>query len=237
VISHRHLLEALLSFGDDDPCCSSSLRDVLIGVTNADTMLEFRGDVNYKRKFDLAMVLKACSRFKATNPRDKVYAVLGLTTDGSRNMIEPNYDKTYDTRLVYVNAMLVILERGARPLDTLTGAGIGFERTVEGLPSWIPDWSHHIQIQIVDDMYTSGTRYEPTIRIVQEPHTMLALEGLQFDIVAHLGEIHEVDTKMTMVENTSYMQQWYTAAEGLVTTHAKDPYHNDNPAWKHSSEQ
>lgn len=229
VISDRHLLEPLLSSADDGSFSSSSFRNVLSGVANVDTMLEFRGDVNYKRKFDLAMVLKNCSRFGATDPRDIVYAILGLTTDNSRTLIQPNYDEACEPRLVYMRAMLIILLKGTKPLETLTGVGIGFERTMAGLPSWIPDWSHHPQIQIMDKIYSAGTRYEPTFKIVQEPHTMLALEGLQFDTVAHPGRLHEVDTQMTKFEQTKYTQQWYQAAESLAKTHAKDPYHNGQP--------
>ncbi|KAH8754056.1 hypothetical protein BGZ57DRAFT_964623 [Hyaloscypha finlandica] len=209
IISDRHLLDPLLPSGDDGSFSSNSFRNVLIGVTNVDAMLEFRGNVNYERKFDLAMVLKTCSRFGATDPRDIVYAVLGLTTDNSRTLIQPNYDEASS--------------------GILTGAGIGFERTMAALPSWIPDWSHHPQIQIMDKIYSAGTRYEPTFKMVQEPHTMLALEGLQFDKVAHPGGFHEVDTQMTKFEQTKYTQQWYQAAESLATTHAKDPYHNGQP--------
>jgi hypothetical protein len=125
--------------------------------------------------------------------------------------------------------MLIILLKGEKPLEILTGAGIGFERTMAGLPSWIPDWSHHLQIQIMDRIYSTDTRYEPTFRMVQEPHTMLALEGLQFDKVAHPGGLHEVDAQMTTFEQTKYTQQWYQAAEILATTHAKDTYHNGQP--------
>jgi Heterokaryon incompatibility protein (HET) len=226
VISNRQLLETLQPSGDEDSCFSNSLRDILIGVGNLDTMLEFRGDINYNRKFDLGMVLKTCARFNATNPRDKVYAVLGLTTDSSRALIQPNYDESYDTASIYIYAMLVILNFGAKPLEALTGAGIGLKRTLKGLPSWVPDWSHHTQIPILDKNYSSGTRYEPTFKIVKQPYTVLVLEGLQFDKVAHLGDAYEADAKLTMVELSSYTQKWYSAAERVAKMHAKDPYHN-----------
>ena len=117
IISDRHLLDPLLPSGDDGSFSSNSFRNVLIGVTNVDAMLEFRGNVNYERKFDLAMVLKTCSRFGATDPRDIVYAVLGLTTDNSRTLIQPNYDEACEPRLVYMKAMLIILLKGEKPLE------------------------------------------------------------------------------------------------------------------------
>ena len=42
----------------------------LVGVRNVDTMLEFHGDINYRRKHDLALVLNECITFDSTDARD-----------------------------------------------------------------------------------------------------------------------------------------------------------------------
>lgn len=88
VLSDRHMLDVLQPL-DVDSCFSDLFGDSLIGLDNIDTMLEFRGNVDYNRKFDLALVLKTCMRFEATDPRDKVYAALSLTTDDSKTTIKP----------------------------------------------------------------------------------------------------------------------------------------------------
>jgi hypothetical protein len=80
ILNDQHLLEVLRP-SDTSLCFSDSFQDSLVGLGNVDTMLEFRGDVNYKRKFDFTMVLKTCIGFESSGPRDKVYAELGLTTD------------------------------------------------------------------------------------------------------------------------------------------------------------
>jgi hypothetical protein len=149
ILNDRHLLEVLRPW-DTSSCFSDSFRDSIVGLGNIDTMLEFRSDVNYKRKFDLTMVLKTCIGFESSDPRDKVYAVLGLTTDNSKSVIKPRYNKDNPARTVYTNAMRFILIEGASPLDALSGAGIGFDRSMNDLPSWVPDWNHNTHIQILD---------------------------------------------------------------------------------------
>jgi hypothetical protein len=222
VLCDRHMLEA---FRPSDQDNSYTLLDALIGLRNVDAMLQFRGDIDYKRKFDLALALKTGSSFGSTDPRDKVYALLGLTTDNSKKLIKPNYSEDHVARDVYTDAMLFVLAEGASPIDALTGAGIGFERSMNDLPSWVPDWSHTTQIQMLDKLYTAGTRYKATINLVPRGRLMITLGGLQFDQVKHLGAVYEI------AENTSYMERrfWYAEAEALATAHTRDTYHNGEP--------
>lgn len=73
---------------------------------------------------------------EATNPADKIYAMLNLVGDRHKNFcIKPDYAKSMVQ--VFTEAARAILE-GQRKMDILLAAN-GIERKDE-LPSWCPDW-------------------------------------------------------------------------------------------------
>ncbi|KAJ9605671.1 hypothetical protein H2200_009520 [Cladophialophora chaetospira] len=76
----------------------------------------------------------------ATDPRDKVFAFLGLAsrTSSSTNQIEPNYETS--TRQVYTDAACSLL-RTYRNLYLLSHVQDRSLTKTRGLPSWVPDYS------------------------------------------------------------------------------------------------
>lgn len=85
---------------------------------------------------ELLDLLLEFRNFRATDPRDKVYALLGMVT-GTHVGIYPDY--TVSTMECYTSAAFAILEssRDLRLLDAL----VVFERNRDlGLPSWVPQW-------------------------------------------------------------------------------------------------
>ncbi|KAF2836905.1 HET-domain-containing protein [Patellaria atrata CBS 101060] len=74
------------------------------------------------------------SGLKATNPRDHIYALLGISSDLKLDTIEPNY--TRSTELVYLDfAYFMNLK------DFGLFSYCQFPKNFENLPSWVPDWS------------------------------------------------------------------------------------------------
>jgi hypothetical protein len=131
-------------------------------------------------------------------------------------MIKPNYNEENLARHVYKRAMLMILTKPANPLDALTGAGIGFERSLKDLESWVPDWSHTAQVQILDGMYTAGSRYDATVKVIRKDALSITLDGKKFDRIEHLGPVSEVNSSMTVAENDSYQKNWFAENEVLA---------------------
>ncbi|KAK0616756.1 heterokaryon incompatibility protein-domain-containing protein [Immersiella caudata] len=91
-------------------------------------------------------LLRMCRGFLATNPRDKVFALVGLVEDGRRDKrLMADYAKP--ARVVMLDAARYYLERG-RLCDILCEAGIGWDvktsdpdPTDGRPPSWVPDWA------------------------------------------------------------------------------------------------
>jgi hypothetical protein len=81
-------------------------------------------------------------RFQATDLRDKIFGVLGLCDDASRDLTTPDYSK--ELADVYLDATRrFIREEGIPRLFFAAGIGYFPDTTpgLERLPSWAPDWS------------------------------------------------------------------------------------------------
>ncbi|KAB8267889.1 heterokaryon incompatibility protein-domain-containing protein [Aspergillus minisclerotigenes] len=89
----------------------------------------------------LLQLLHQFSGREATDPRDKVYALLGLAKD--KPTVEPNYAAS--ERDVFVGTALDIISR-SKSLDVLTGDFT--MKNNHALPSWVPDWSSPFEASI-----------------------------------------------------------------------------------------
>lgn len=90
-------------------------------------------------KKDLGAILHLHRWLRAKDPRDKVYSSLGIAT--STYGIEPDY--TVSTVECYTRAAFKIIS-GSCSLDIFSALGMPacLEATLDGLPSWVPDWSY-----------------------------------------------------------------------------------------------
>ncbi|KAL8638179.1 MAG: hypothetical protein Q9228_004646 [Teloschistes exilis] len=87
----------------------------------------------------LSTALDRSWRFKATNPRDKLYAVMGFCDDCADPRLRPNYDANIED--IYQVWTTVLLERPHEHALPLPMAGVGLRRSQPKLPSWVPDYS------------------------------------------------------------------------------------------------
>jgi hypothetical protein len=81
----------------------------------------------------------------ATDPRDRVYAILGLAKDGQFLNIKVDYQKPCAE--VYTDAAAAMLKAGHFDILALNQfpKGENFEDKKPILPSWVPDWTSRIQ--------------------------------------------------------------------------------------------
>ncbi|KAJ5659082.1 Heterokaryon incompatibility [Penicillium longicatenatum] len=102
----------------------------------------------------LLELLFQCRFREASNPRDKIYSLLGLVTSTGLNPpmapipahpplgIKPDYSSPVDTIYTYIARQMILV---SNTLDVLSGCGNS--PTIPALdpgytlPSWVPDWS------------------------------------------------------------------------------------------------
>jgi hypothetical protein len=92
------------------------------------------------RRSTLLGVLLRHRRSRATNPVDKVYAFLGLTGNCTEPQAKIQVDYSQDVRTVYIDVARKIAAYD-KSLDILSLPALPLGSGIEGLPSWVPDWS------------------------------------------------------------------------------------------------
>lgn len=112
----------------------------------ANTMMNMRIRFHSTKIQGLQLLLSSTRRFKATDPRDKIFALLGIAVPSEelqarltdRDFIQPDYTKS--TGVVYrdVTLHLIRLEQSLDILSTVEDSSL---RETPDLPSWVPDYN------------------------------------------------------------------------------------------------
>lgn len=86
----------------------------------------------------LIQILSGMRGLRATDPRDHIYGVLGLSIEADEVVLQPDYD--IDPLKLYIQAAKFFVDHG-QGIEVLYSALLS--RSVEDyrLPSWVPDWS------------------------------------------------------------------------------------------------
>jgi hypothetical protein len=106
----------------------------------------FRKDREAGCNISLLRVLRLIRAYDCEDPRDKIYAALGMAMDVDENDIIPDYEKP--TSAVYRDIVdFYVSKQDDHSLDILgyvwrSARGTAFEhRPVSNIPSWVPDWT------------------------------------------------------------------------------------------------
>lgn len=92
----------------------------------------------YKGKRDMVSLLKTFRMRDATDPRDKVYALLGITSDDVEQLgITIRYDRSVAETYTEVAIAILNATKDLSLLDLLKPT----LEPIPNLPSWVPEWS------------------------------------------------------------------------------------------------
>jgi hypothetical protein len=96
---------------------------------------------------EFIIIIDRARVFQATDPRDKIYSILGLAqrliSEGSTVPIVPKYNQS--TEEIYTELSALLLKEGPA-LFLLSMREDRKHQNLVKLPSWVPDWSHTEQI-------------------------------------------------------------------------------------------
>lgn len=101
----------------------------------------------------------------ATDSRDKVYSLLAMANDVKPGEIVPDYDASNTTAKVYKSVAELYISRGFG-INLLHHAGL--PQRIEGLPTWVPDWSHKSQFPFTTSLYCCTPAVIPRISFSNE---------------------------------------------------------------------
>lgn len=145
---------------------------------------------------------------EATDPRDKVFAIMALVGDDHKCSLRPDYSLSMVD--VYTAATLDLIQH-EESLDILLAAN-GLDRS-DGLPSWVPDWRSAAntrrptlfvnrsrlstlywngsmeQVRVHGHGYNACSSLKPSYTFDDGSKTLRVL-SMPIDIVSELNEVH-----------------------------------------------
>ncbi|KAJ3459578.1 hypothetical protein MRS44_015651 [Fusarium solani] len=170
--------ERLMEVCKRNKCAIDSLKAIQLLLNSRKT---WRGDE------DLKKILVGARHCRSSDPRDRVFAFLGLAHPGYG--IKPNYSKSNTLDATLIHTAKKILEFDLH-LEMLAFAIRVTKRRARTLPSWVPDWA---STKILDDgnfAPLQGSdedfRYD-AIRLsaihvsIRGNYAVLSVQGLQID--------------------------------------------------------
>ena len=200
-----------------------------LGIRNFDMTFTLSTRHNEKDRMPLQELMLWCRRFYATDPRDKLYALLGIATDSSDRVLDPDYESSPPTIFTNMSRHLMIRDDY---LDLLHAAGIGIRRVTAGLPSWVADWATEIggaganfgAVSVAAGYKASGSQ-KAAARPGPDP-TSLILKGSLVDTITGvyghfpIGPLPSGSEELR--RSTSAQLDWFKTTEQLVKSF--EPY-------------
>jgi hypothetical protein len=205
VSATAHLLPDLTRDSDH----VSGERMILTQPSIMSTALRIRAARNRSQPQGLGSLLRSCRFLLASEPHDMVYALLGLVPATDSQKIVPNYENPVEDVFV-ASTEYVLTKSEPRSLELLQCAGIGLERRLMKLPSWVPDFSGFQPTHppnLIEFFYDrKENRYQPTSidahLTFDSSRRSLSLKGR---IVAEVTEVLPQEP-----------QGWYDAENGIM---------------------
>lgn len=182
-----------------------------------------------KSNVPLQDVLRTASMLNSTDPRDKIYAMLGLADVHYAHRIIPNYKCS--VKELYTHTAHVLIEAD-RNLDTLCATSPTSEHD---LPSWVPDWitSRNVlgQTHPLQRFFAAG-RTQASVLETSDPE-ILAVQGFTVDTLAKcgfwLGRATQALTRVSLNQNIEFkiiLKDWLYMASLIDTYPTGESVHD-----------
>lgn len=126
------------------------------------------------------------SEFSASDPRDKIYGLLGMANryipGVEIDLIKPDYRQTVDD--CFVNVAEIFIEHLPWVSSTLSLARPS--RSLPGLPSWVPDFAARLNFGYISHLpFLAGIRKEVDLSARRAQGRLLSLHGTFLGTLVH----------------------------------------------------
>ena len=189
-------------------------------TVNIMSMTTLRRQVEANQKMKLSELLAFTRICEATDPRDKVYAFLGLATITAGQELYISY--TQSTSVVYKRYASWQINHGMA-MEILYQAG-GLS-SLTGLPSWCPDWSRRRPDSYLGRLcfpdgrtkiYRCSGIHEPDIHLDSEQSTV-SVSGVVVDYITEVGSPMFWDESRPLSDNDIWERslEWEAETQNL----------------------
>ncbi|PGH04264.1 hypothetical protein GX51_03609 [Blastomyces parvus] len=174
-----------------------------------------------KRNLRLRTLLRHFRASKALDPRDKVFALLGLmrgihasSTDRQPQRIKADYTKPVE-HVYRETAAYIFMEE--QNLKLLTNEYPPNARVRQGMPSWVPDWSANTKP--LHPLIRQSDRLSTLIKgDIHCTDTSLFVNGNIFDTISYASEVVTAANERFILRNLINIMKARTATTSYTTT-------------------
>lgn len=141
---------------------------------------------------NLSGLLILTQDLKSTDPRDKIFGLLGLTKTSEKSLLLPRYDISVSD--VYTSYTLALI-KDDNELWVLMATDR--ESPSSDLPSWVPDWKQLSRTRTPENPHGTTYNVSPYITprfqdLETRPSPELALEGAQVDLITDTYSVEDL---------------------------------------------
>ncbi len=157
-------------------------------------------DHSLSLSFDM---MRFMERLNATDPRDKVYAILGLLPPNAHGVPPPDYTKSVEILYCEV-AKSILLNDKSLAIVNFAAARDSDNDSIE-LPSWVPDWTrlstpHEFTTNLEGPRQDTAIQLDKVIRFSND-NRILYCKGL---IIDHVKETYPFQDKMLSITREDF---------------------------------
>ncbi|KAK0704485.1 heterokaryon incompatibility protein-domain-containing protein [Lasiosphaeris hirsuta] len=168
--------------------------------------------------------LRACRRKLATEPRDKVFGILGVLPQEIRDEFPPDYNLS--AKDVYTDIVDYLLTTTGR-LDVICEAihfPLHTSAVTSSLPSFVPDWSHIPETSSLAQkhLFSASGKTAASFKFLDERHNRLEISAVYLDTITSYGVA--VGTLCTLTDYLMAFIQWRALLLGTIDTDGDEDY-------------
>jgi Heterokaryon incompatibility protein (HET) len=196
-------------------------------ISLLNVMVSERHIENEKKGLSLLDALPNMKIYDATDPRDKVYALLSICMDGQHHDLAPDYGLSVEE--VFTNLSAHILLRDMC-LDLL--GNCHYSKRNARLATWVPDWAAEL-VPLAFSKHGRSTSYRAynadlavpaVINIIKSTGT-LQVRGIVFDAIQTVGRVRHDDPAQG--RDIEVYKNWR-----LLTMHLNPEYVSGGTRWE-----
>ncbi|KAK7997463.1 hypothetical protein PG989_005503 [Apiospora arundinis] len=160
-------------------------------------------------KRDIVHALLSCKDRRATNPRDKIYAVLGLFPQVAQ-LIDVDYGK--DTSDISTELLLCLIKLDG---DLKALACVATTPKDPSLPSWVPNWCYMQEnnmpggeVNLLNEYHESYAAKLTKAQLHTPRHGVLSIRGLAVDRIVALQPVHATSSQAPPKAYAETFRDW-----------------------------
>jgi hypothetical protein len=135
----------------------------------------------------------------SSEPKDKIFGILGLATDIDRN--NPDFEIKYEEKETVAQlftriAQGMIHTKRSYVLDCLFEGGVALENRIKELPSWVPDWTSKRAGSPLGGLYSAQYHAADNMELSFDVEgNTLCVRGRIVDQILHVNSQFRPDTE------------------------------------------